>query len=154
MRGSIDFHGGDSHGEASEADAGDGGRGDPPQGGRPLQWRHHLRAGHPRVDVLPLDRRSQEQAAARVKRGAKKEESAFKRTLLTTIRSAALARNQYWTAAAWLLERKYPDEFGKAERKSDEGREDAAPRIVLGVVAQPVQQTLPLDGLGEGCADD
>lgn len=40
--------------------------------------------------------------------GLKKEESAFKRTLLTTIRSAALARNQYWTAAAWLLERKYP----------------------------------------------
>ena len=40
--------------------------------------------------------------------GLKKEESAFKRTLLTMIRSAALARNQYWTAAAWLLERKYP----------------------------------------------
>ena len=57
--------------------------------------------------------------------GLKKEESAFKRTLLTTIRSAALARHQYWTAAAWLLERKYPDEFGKAERKADEGREDA-----------------------------
>ena len=57
--------------------------------------------------------------------GLKKEESAFKRTLLTTIRSAALARHQYWTAAAWLLERKYPDEFGKAERKGDEGREDA-----------------------------
>ena len=86
--------------------------------------------------------------------GLKKEESAFKRTLLTTIRSAALARHQYWTAAAWLLERKYPDEFGKAERKSDEGREDTAPRIVLGVVAQPVQQTLPLDGLGEERADD
>ena len=72
--------------------------------------------------------------------------STFKRTLLTTIRSVALARNQYRTAAAWLLERKYPDEFGKAERKSDEGREDAAPRIVLGVVAQPVQERLP--GLG------
>ncbi len=80
--------------------------------------------------------------------GLKKEESAFKRTLLTTIRSAAMARNQYWTAAAWLLERKYPDEFGKAERKADEGREDAAPRIVLGVVAQPVQERLP--GLDEG----
>ena len=82
--------------------------------------------------------------------GLKKEESAFKRTLLTTIRSAALARNQYWTAAAWLLERKYPDEFGKAERQRDDARADAAPKIVLGVVAQPVQQTLPLDGLGEG----
>lgn len=83
------------------------------------------------------------------RKSLKKEESAFKRTLLTTIRSAALARHQYWTAAAWLLERKYPDEFGKAERKGDEGREDAAPRIVLGVVAQPVQERLPgLDGGG------
>ena len=60
--------------------------------------------------------------------GLKKEESAFKRTLLTTIRSAALARNQYWTAAAWLLERKYPDEFGKAERKGDDAKADAAHR--------------------------
>ena len=54
-------------------------------------------------------------------------------------------------AAAWLLERKYPDEFGKAERKGDEGREDAAPRIVLGVVAQPVQEKLP--GFDEGGAN-
>ena len=75
--------------------------------------------------------------------GLKKEESAFKRTLLTTIRSAALARNQYWTAAAWLLERKYPDEYGKAERQRDDAKADAAPRIVLGVVAQPVQEKLP-----------
>ena len=120
----------------------------------PVSYTHldvYKRQGHPRVDVLPLDRRPEEQAAARVKRGTKKEESAFKRTLLTTIRSAALARNQYWTAAAWLLERKYPDEFGKAERKSDEGREDAAPRIVLGVVAQPVQEKLP--GFDEGGAN-
>lgn len=85
--------------------------------------------------------------------GLKKEESAFKRTLLTTIRSAALARNQYWTAAAWLLERKYPDEFGKAERKSDGGRGDAAPKIVLGVAVQPVQEKLPdFDG-AEGDSD-
>ena len=70
-------------------------------------------------------------------------------TLPTTIRLAALARNQYWTAAAWLLERKYPDEFGKAERKGDDAKADAAPRIVLGVVAQPVQERLPgLDGDG------
>lgn len=47
--------------------------------------------------------------------GLKKEEVAFKQTLLTTIRSAALARNKYWTAAAWLLECKYPDEYGKAD---------------------------------------
>lgn len=85
--------------------------------------------------------------------GLKKEESTFKRTLLTTIRSAALARNQYWTAAAWLLECKYPDEFGKAERQREGAAEGAAPRIVLGVVAQPVQERLPLDGAGEGRAD-
>ncbi|MFQ9178766.1 MAG: hypothetical protein ACLR3C_01835 [Eggerthella lenta] len=95
-----------------------------------------------------MDRGPQEQAAAQVKRGTKKEESAFKRTLLTTIRSAALARNQYWTAAAWLLERKYPDEFGKADRQRDDAKADAAPRIVLGVVAQPVQEKLP--GFDEG----
>lgn len=44
-----------------------------------------------------------------------KKEANFKQTLLTTIRAAALARNRYWTAAAWLLERKYPDEYGKTE---------------------------------------
>ncbi|MCI1289071.1 MAG: hypothetical protein LKG35_04510 [Olsenella sp.] len=78
--------------------------------------------------------------------GLKKEEADFKRTLLTTIRSAALARNQYWTAAAWLLERKYPDEYGKAERRRDEGDAGDAPRIVLGVVAQPMQGRLDLSG--------
>lgn len=30
--------------------------------------------------------------------------------------SAVLARNQYWTTAAWLLEHKFLDEYGKAER--------------------------------------
>ena len=74
--------------------------------------------------------------------GLKKEEAQFKQALLTTIRSAALARNQYWTAAAWLLERKFPDEYGKAERRNDSGDEGAAPKIVLGVVAQPVQPSL------------
>lgn len=84
--------------------------------------------------------------------GLKKEEASFKRTLLTTIRSAALASHRNWTAAAWLLERKYPQEYGKAERRSDEDRAEAAPRIVLGVVAQPVQERLPLEGM-EGGSD-
>ena len=74
--------------------------------------------------------------------GLKKKEAEFKRTLLTTIRGAALARNQYWTAAAWLLERKYPDEYGKADRRRDEDEGGDAPRIVLGVVAKPVQGRL------------
>lgn len=82
--------------------------------------------------------------------GLKKEESEFKHTLLTTIRAAALARNQYWTAAAWLLERKYPDEYGKADRRRDESEDGDAPRIVLGVVAKPVQAKLDLDFDGDG----
>lgn len=81
--------------------------------------------------------------------GLKKEEAEFKHTLLTTIRAAALARNQYWTAAAWLLERKFPDEYGKADRQRDAGDEAAAPKIVLGVVAQPVQERLDFSAPGE-----
>ena len=81
--------------------------------------------------------------------GLKKEEAEFKHTLLTTIRAAALARNQYWTAAAWLLERKFPDEYGKAERQRDERGGDEAPKIVLGVVAQPVQERLDFSATGD-----
>lgn len=81
--------------------------------------------------------------------GLKKEEAEFKHTLLTTIRAAALARNQYWTAAAWLLERKYPDEYGKADRRRDDAEANDAPRIVLGVVAKPVQERLDLSFDGE-----
>ena len=80
--------------------------------------------------------------------GLKKEEAAFKQTLLTTIRAAALARNQYWTAAAWLLERKYPDEYGKADRRRDEEGAEAAPKIVLGVTVQPVQEQLDFGQAG------
>lgn len=81
----------------------------------------------------------------------KKAESAYKRTLLTTIRSAALAKNQYWTAAAWLLERKYPGEFAQAPRTREE-RGVAAPRIVLGVEVGPVQERLPGFGNDAGSA--
>ena len=59
--------------------------------------------------------------------------SEYKRSLLVTIRNAAMSRAQYWTAAAWLLERKYPMEFGRMERKSDEGKDE------------PVQLTLGLE---------
>lgn len=87
--------------------------------------------------------------------GLKKEETEFKHTLLTTIRAAALARNQYWTAAAWLLERKYPDEYGKADRRRDEAEGGDAPRIVLGVVARPVQERLDLSSaMGDGGEGD
>ena len=85
--------------------------------------------------------------------GLKKEESSFKRTLLTTIRSAALARNQYWTAAAWLLERKYPTSSARRSASADDAKADAAPKIVLGVLAQPVQERLPGFDVTGGGAD-
>ena len=53
-------------------------------------------------------------------RGTKKAESEYKRSLLTTIKSAAMSRAQYWTAATWLLGRKHPMEYGKMERKVDD----------------------------------
>lgn len=69
----------------------------------------------------------------------KKAEADYKRTLLTTIREAATKKNGQWTAAAWLLERKYPDEYAQTTRDRGE-LADAAPQIVLGVavgVAKP-----------------
>ena len=61
----------------------------------------------------------------------KKEESAYKETLLNTIRDAALAKNGNWTAAAWLLERKYPEEYAQNRRATEEVAD--VPQIVLGV---------------------
>lgn len=67
----------------------------------------------------------------------KKAEADYKRTLLTTIREAATKKNGQWTAAAWLLERKYPDEYAQAARDKGE-RAEAAPQIVLGVAVGAV----------------
>lgn len=66
----------------------------------------------------------------------KKAEAEYKRTLLETIKNAALAKNSFWTAAAWLLERKYPDEFSQGRTSKPEG--EAAPQIVLGVSVKAV----------------
>lgn len=63
----------------------------------------------------------------------KKEESQFKQTLLTTIRSAALEKTQHWTAAAWLLERSFPDEYGRVDRRREEKPAEDVPQITLGV---------------------
>ena len=63
----------------------------------------------------------------------KKVEARYKQELLDTIRGAALAKRQYWTAAAWLLERKYPDEFGRPETRKTAVESEDAPKIVLGV---------------------
>ena len=89
-----------------------------------------------------------ENARAGVKRALydelKKAESAYKRGLLTTIKSAAESRAQFWTAAAWLLERKYPMEYGRMDRKSEDS--DSAPvQLTLGLVIEPMAD----DGEGD-----
>ena len=63
----------------------------------------------------------------------KKAEARYKQERLDTIRGAALAKRQYWTAAAWLLERKYPEEFGRPETRKTAVESEDAPKIVLGV---------------------
>lgn len=62
----------------------------------------------------------------------KKAESDYKATLLNAIRDAALAKNSFWTAAAWLLERKYPDEYSQNRKVAEDATPDV-PQIVLGV---------------------
>lgn len=66
-----------------------------------------------------------------LKQGLKKSEAEYKDQLLQKIEAAA-EKPQHWTAAAWILERKYPDEYGKAERTRDEKADDV-PHISLGV---------------------
>ena len=40
-------------------------------------------------------------------------------------------RPQHWTAAAWLLERKYPLEFGKPDRREEQ--KDEPVQLTLGL---------------------
>ena len=78
----------------------------------------------------------------------KKAEADYKRTLLTTIREAATKKNGQWTAAAWLLERKYPDEYAQATRDKGE-RAEAAPQIVLGVAVSAARPEADEDEPGD-----
>ncbi|WP_417118864.1 helix-turn-helix domain-containing protein [Olsenella phocaeensis] len=69
----------------------------------------------------------------------KKAEADYKAELLQTILTTATReKNPQWTAAAWLLERKYPDEYAQTTRQRDDGREDV-PQIVLGVEVRTVE---------------
>ena len=63
----------------------------------------------------------------------KKAEAQYKQELLDSIRETALSKPRYWTAAAWLLERKYPEEFGRPETRKTAVETEDAPKIVLGV---------------------
>lgn len=91
----------------------------------------------------------------------KKAEAEYKRTLLTTIKGAALSRTQHWTAAAWLLERKYPMEYGKMERRPDDEK-DAPVQLTLGIEVVPMvgdeddgQDGIQDDeGGADGCDDE
>ena len=68
----------------------------------------------------------------------KKAEADYKGELLESImETATRQKNPQWTAAAWLLERKYPDEYAQTTRKNEDAGEDA-PQIVLGVTVQAV----------------
>lgn len=63
----------------------------------------------------------------------KKAEADYKGELLKSIEETATRqKNPQWTAAAWLLERRYPDEFAQTTRKGDTTTDDV-PHIALGV---------------------
>lgn len=58
----------------------------------------------------------------------KRAESERKRDLLAMIYNAATSP-QRWQAAAWLLERQYPDEFAQQQRVRAEADVEVAPRF-------------------------
>ena len=65
--------------------------------------------------------------------GLKRAEAEYKGELLETIKATATReKNPQWTAAAWLLERRYPDEFAQTTRKGESTTDDV-PHITLGV---------------------
>lgn len=66
----------------------------------------------------------------------KKAESEYKAELLEAIMATATReKNPQWTATAWLLGRKYPDEYAQTTREGEDAGEDV-PQIVLGVTVQ------------------
>ena len=68
-----------------------------------------------------------------LKESLKRAEAEYKGELLETIKATATReKNPQWTAAAWLLERRYPDEFAQTTRKGDSTTDDV-PHISLGV---------------------
>lgn len=86
----------------------------------------------------------------------KKAEAYYKQALTGLIKQAAVERSSNWTAAAWLLERKFPDEYAKRERASEEKRFET-PQLFVGVELKPFTEAaageLPAISLppGEDC---
>ena len=60
----------------------------------------------------------------------KKADAGFKRVMLGAIKDASAESPENWTAAAWLLERKWPQQYGRCER------------VIRGEGPKPVQLTL------------
>ncbi len=58
------------------------------------------------------------------------------------------AEAQYWTAAAWLLERKYSVEYCKMELKAEEA-DNASVQLMLGLVIEPMADDSDGEGGGE-----
>lgn len=57
-----------------------------------------------------------------------KVEAAYKASLLTGIYNAGV--NGSWQAFAWILERKYPDEYARRERSTVEANVEQVPQVV------------------------
>ena len=68
--------------------------------------------------------------------GLKKANVGFKSSLHDTILRAS-EKPQYWTAAAWMLERRFPDQYGKAERKTEDST-DAPVQLMLDFPIEPM----------------
>ena len=62
----------------------------------------------------------------------KKANAGFKRTMLAAIRDASEEGPENWAAAAWLLERKWPQEYARCKRVAD-GDGFVAVQLTLGI---------------------
>jgi hypothetical protein len=61
-----------------------------------------------------------------------KANAGFKRTVLSAIRDASEEWPENWAAAAWLLERKWPQEYARCKRVAD-GDGLVAVQLTLGI---------------------
>ena len=81
----------------------------------------------------------------------KKAEAEYQKTLLVRVRDASM-RPQHWTAAAWLLERRYPLEFGKMDRRDEEGKNEPV-QLTLGLELEVMDDDTDEGGGGSAACD-